>query len=242
MYLTWLCRALHTALLPGTGFPFPLTPIHVFHHHILMLQPRFTSYLEIMHTLSSRWHFIFLRIMSSCPQVAETIYEKGETLIKEEECDSVIIYLSIICFLHGHIFRSGLLRSQSTYPVISVALNASLTSWRNTTGSPRPTLDPKATTNEELGAEYLNQESCIYQEFKSIATITAGNCTLYCLKWKCCSSHFNLLKKSILITPTTSLNLTQDVYIELENGAPGPCKIAFLPKDTVLPALPSRNI
>ena len=176
MYCTWLSRALHTALLPGTGFPFPLTPIHVFHHHILMLQQRFTSYLETMHMLSSRWPFIFLRIMSACPQVAETIYEKGETLIKEEECDSVIIYLSIICFLH--IFRSGLLRSQSTYPDISVASNASLTFWRNITWSPRPNLSPKATRNEQLGAEYLNQESSIYQEFKSIATITAGNCTL----------------------------------------------------------------
>ena len=44
MYCTWLNRAMHTALLPGTGFPFPLTCTHVFHHHILMLQQRFPSY------------------------------------------------------------------------------------------------------------------------------------------------------------------------------------------------------
>ena len=206
MYCTWLSRALHTALLPGTGLSFPLTPIHVFHHHILMLQQRFTSYLEIMHRLSSRWHFIFLTIMSACPQVAKTIYEKGETLIREEECDSINIYVSIICFLHGQIFRSGLLRSQSTYPDIPVASNASLTFWSNITWSLRHNLGPKATRNEQLGADHLNQESSIYQEFKSIATITVGNCTLYSLKWKCCSSHFNHFNKSLLITPTTSLN------------------------------------
>ena len=108
----------------------------------------------------------------------------GETLIKEKECDSVSIYISIICFLHGHVFRSGLLRSQSTYTDISVASNASLTSWRNITWSPRPILGPKAMTKDEVIAEYLNQESSIYQEFKSIATSTVGNCILYSLKLK----------------------------------------------------------
>ena len=44
MFCTWLSRALHTALLPGKGFPFPLTPTHVFHQHIVILQERFTSY------------------------------------------------------------------------------------------------------------------------------------------------------------------------------------------------------
>ena len=171
-----------------------------------MLQPRFTSYLETMHTLSSRWPFIFLRIMSACPQVAETIYEKGETLIREEECDSIIIYLSIICFLHGHIFRSGLLWSQSTYPDISVAPNASLTSWRNITWSPRPNLGPNAMSNEELGAEYLNQESSISQEFKSIATNTAGNCTLYSLKWKALLVLLQPLKE---ITPHYSYHVLE---------------------------------
>ena len=52
IYCTWLSRALHTALLPGRVFPFPLTPTHVFHHHILMLQQRFTSYpLNKAHTV-----------------------------------------------------------------------------------------------------------------------------------------------------------------------------------------------
>ena len=52
MYCTWLSRALHTALLPGRVLPFPLTPTHVFHHHILMLQQRFTSYpLNHAHTV-----------------------------------------------------------------------------------------------------------------------------------------------------------------------------------------------
>ena len=84
----------------------------------------------------------------------------------------------------GIIFSSGLLRSQSTYTDISAASNAPLASWRNSTWSPRPTLGPKTTSNEELGAEYLNQESSIYWEFKSITTITAGICTLYSLKLK----------------------------------------------------------
>ena len=44
MNCTWLGRALHTAWLPIRGLPFTLTSTHDFHHHILMLQQRFTSY------------------------------------------------------------------------------------------------------------------------------------------------------------------------------------------------------
>ena len=146
-------------------------------------------------------------------------------LIKEEECDSVSIYISIICIWHGHIFRSGLLRSQSTYADIYAASNARLTSWRNITWSPTPTLGPKAMSNEELGVEYLNQESSINPDFKSIATSTVGNCTLYSLKLKVLLDPFNLLKESFLISPTMSLKLTQDVDIELDNGALRSCNL-----------------
>ena len=149
----------------------------------------------------------------------------GERLIKEEEFDSISIYISNICFLHGHLFRSGLLRSQSTYSDISAASNASLTRWRNSTWSPRPTLGPKTTSNEEQGGEYLNQESSICREFKSIKLSQRE--TAHCTASSCrpCWSPFNPLKKSFLITPTTSWNLTQDVCIELENCALRPCNL-----------------
>ena len=120
-----------------------------------------------------------------------------ETLLEEKECDPVSIYISIICFLHGHLSRSGLLRSQSSYTDISAALNGSMTSWRNIIWSPRPTLCPKATSNDELGTEFLNQENSVYQKFKSIATSRSGHCTLYSLKWKALLVPLQPLKEII---------------------------------------------
>ena len=165
-----------------------------------------------------------------------------ETLIKEKECDSVSIYISIICFLHEHIFRSGLLRSQSTYPDTSAASNASLTYWRNITWSPRPTLGPKATSNEELGAEYLKQESSIYREFNSITTITAGNCTLYSLKLKAVLVPLQPLTE---ITPHGSFHVLEPhPRCMHRNGkwCPTTLQLASLPNDTVLTALPSVQL
>ena len=34
-----------------------------------------------------------------------------EMITKQDECDSINIYVSIIYFIHGQVFRSGLLKS-----------------------------------------------------------------------------------------------------------------------------------
>ena len=121
-------------------FPFPSHPSHM---SFIIISSCYNKdlpvILSVMHTLSSSRHLLFLKNASAGPQVAETIYRHRRNA-KEEECEFINIYISIICFLHGHIFRSGLLRSQSTYTDISAASNASLTSWRNTTLNADPTL------------------------------------------------------------------------------------------------------
>ena len=163
-------------------------------------------------------------------------------LIKEKECDSVSIYMSVICFLHGHIFRTGLLRSPSTYTDISAASSASLTSWRNIIWSPRLTLGPKATCNDELGAEFLNQERSVYREFKSIATSTVGNCTLYSLKLKALLGPLQSLKE---IIPHYSYHVLEPhprCMHRTGKWCPTTLQLASLPDDTVLTALPSVDV
>ena len=165
-----------------------------------------------------------------------------ETLIEEKECDSVSIYISIICFLHGHLFRSGILRSQSSYPDISAASCGSMTSWRNIIWSPRPTLCPNATSNDERGAEFLNQENSVYRKFKSIAPSTAGHCTLYSLKWKDLLVPLQPLKEIIphysyhVLEPHPSC-MHRTVKWCLET-----LQLASLPIDTVLTALPRVHL
>ena len=53
----------------------------------------------------------------------------------------------------------------------------------------------------------------------------AGHCTMHCFKVEALLVPFTLLNESFLITPTKSLNLTQDLFIELENGDLGPCNL-----------------
>ena len=165
-----------------------------------------------------------------------------ETLIKEKECDSVSIYISIICFLHGHLFRCGLLRSQSSYPDISAASCGSMTSWRNIIWSPRPTLCRKATSNDERGAEFLNQGNSVYQNFKSIATSTARNCTLYSVKWKALLVPLQPLKE---IIPHYSYHVPEPhprCMHRTGKRCPETLQLASLRSDTVLTALPSVHI
>ena len=165
-----------------------------------------------------------------------------ETLIKEKSCDSVSIYISIICFLHGHLFRSGLLRSQSSYTDVSAASSGSVTSWRNIIWSPRPTLCPKATSNDELGTEFLNQENSVYQKFKSIATSTAGNCTLYILKWKALLVPLQPLKEIIPHYSYHVLEPHPSCMHRTGKWCPKTLQLASLPIDTVLTALPSVHL
>ena len=162
-----------------------------------------------------------------------------ETLLKEKECDCISIYISIICFLHGYVFRSGLLRSQSWYPDISAATSGSMTSWRNIIWSPIPTVCLKTTSNHERGVEFLNEENSVYQKFKSIATSTAGNCTLYILKWKALLVPLQPLKE---ITPHYSYHVLEphpSCMHRTGKWCPKTLQLASLPIDTVLTALPS---
>ena len=165
-----------------------------------------------------------------------------ETLIEEKECDSVSIYISIICFLHGHLFRSGILRSQSSYPDISAASCGSMTSWRNIIWSLRPTLCPKATSNDEWGAEFLNQENSVYWKIKSIAPSTAGHCTLYSLKWKALLVPLQPLKEIIHHYSYHILEPHARCMHRTGKWCPETLQLASLPIDTVLTALPSVHL
>ena len=53
----------------------------------------------------------------------------------------------------------------------------------------------------------------------------AGHCTMCCFKVEALLVPFTLLNESFLIIPTKSLKLTQDLFIELENGDLGPCNL-----------------
>lgn len=166
----------------------------------------------------------------------------GQMLIKEEGCDSISIYVSIICFLHGHIFRSGLQRSQSSYVDISVASSASLTSWRNITWSPRASLVPKATSNGEPDAQYSNQESSVYWEFKSIAAITEGYCTMNGHKLKSLLVPLHTLKE---VVPHYSYHVLEPhprCMHRTGKWCPGTLQLASIRSDTILTALPSVHI
>ena len=178
-----------------------------------------------MHTLSFSWKLLFLRKVSAGPRVAKTIYEhrrnahygRGVWL-----CKHLYFYHPHFTWAHFQVWTPEIPINICWYLCGLECLPDIL---EDITWSPRPTLGPKATSNEELGTQYLNQESSINQEFKSIATSTAGNCTLYSLKLKALLDPFNLLKESLLITPTTFLNLTQDIHMELDNGALRSCNL-----------------
>lgn len=144
-----------------------------------------------------------------------------EMISKQDECHSVNIYVSIIYFIHGHLFRSELL-IYSTYFDISVASSTFLISWRNITWSPIASRSSKVTSSDEPVAQYSNQDSSVYW-LKLIASLMAGHRTMHCLKVEALLVPFTLLNESFLITPTTSLNLTQDLY--LENDDLGPCNL-----------------
>ena len=87
-------------------FPFPSHPSHMSFIIISWCYNKdLPVILSVMHTLSSSRHLLFLKNASAGPQVAETIHRHRRNA-KEEECEFINIYISNICFLHGHI--SGL--------------------------------------------------------------------------------------------------------------------------------------
>ena len=113
---TCLGRALHTAGLTGGGLPsHPHT-----HTYLCSTYPDttpkiywipFKSWTHSCATcISSPWESVQLvyKYLKKCVSIREMIG-------KQDKCSSISIYLSSLYFTHGHIFRSGQLRSKSTY-------------------------------------------------------------------------------------------------------------------------------
>lgn len=96
-----------------------------------------------------------------------------------------------------------------------MASSTFLISWRSITWSPIASLGPKATSSDVDSY----QDSSVYW-LKSIVPLMVGHCTMHCLKVEALLVPFTLLNESFLITPTTSLNLTQDLCIENDDLEP----------------------
>ena len=150
-----------------------------------------------MHLLSSRWNLIFLRIASAGPQVAESIHEHWRNAHPRKGV-----------WLCKHLYFYCLLSTWSPFQVWTTQIPI-IISWylcglewlhdilEEYNLESQTQLFPKAMSNDELGAEFLYQENSIYRKFKSIATSTAGNCTLYSLNLKALLVPLQPLKEII---------------------------------------------
>lgn len=86
------------------------------------------------------------------------------------------------------------------------------------------------------------QESSVYWEFKSVATITPGNCTLYSLMLNALLVPLRPLKE--IVHHSSSHVLEPDPRSTHGTGkrCPGTLPLASLPNNTVLTALASVHI
>lgn len=144
MNCTWLGRALHTAWLPGRGFPFTLTPTHNFHHHILMLQQRFTNFLlKHGHTVIPLASFLLENLFSWFTGIWRNMWTWGKWSTSKVNVIPVAftfpfstLYVVTFSDLDYWDHNWGLFDN-------SVASRGSLISWNNITWSPTPIHHPR---------------------------------------------------------------------------------------------------